>query len=40
MHSVEKIESLLQNDDQVQNAVESLRSQIVSPHPVLERVRV
>ncbi len=40
MHSVEKIEGLLQSDDQVQSAVDSLRSQIVSPQPVLERVRV
>jgi chromosomal replication initiator protein len=40
MHSVVKIEGLLQSDDAVQSAVESLRAQIVSPQPVLERVRV
>jgi chromosomal replication initiator protein len=40
MHSVEKIEGLLQSDDTMQSAVESLRAQIVSPQPVLERVRV
>ena len=40
MHSVDKIEGLLQSDDAVQSAVESLRAQIVSPQPVLERVRV
>jgi hypothetical protein len=40
MHSVEKIEGLLQSDDAVQSAVESLRAQMVSPQPVLERVRV
>ncbi len=39
MHSVEKIEGLLESDDVVQNALESLRSRIVSPQPVLERVR-
>ncbi len=39
MHSVEKIERLVQSDDAVQSAVESLRSRIVSPQPVLERVR-
>ena len=40
MHSVEKIDGLLQSDDAAQAAVESLRSMIVSPQPVLERVRV
>ena len=40
MHSVEKIEGLVQSDDGVQSAVESLRSRIVAPQPVLERVRV
>ena len=40
MHSVEKIEGLLQSDESMQNAVESLRAQITAPQPVLERVRV
>ncbi len=39
MHSVEKVETLLQSDDAVQSAVETLRSQIAAPQPVLERVR-
>ena len=39
MHSVEKIEGLLQSDESMQNAVESLRAQITAPQPVLERVR-
>lgn len=39
MHSVEKIEGLAQSDDAVQSAVESLRSRMVSPQPVLERAR-
>lgn len=39
MHSVDKIEGLLQSDDTMQSTVESLRAQIVSPQPVLERVR-
>ncbi|MFZ2358599.1 MAG: chromosomal replication initiator protein DnaA [Anaerolineae bacterium] len=40
MHSVEKIEGLLQSDESMQNAVENLRAQITAPQPVLERVRV
>ncbi|HNS03579.1 MAG TPA: chromosomal replication initiator protein DnaA [Anaerolineae bacterium] len=40
MHSVEKIEGLVQSDDGVQSAVDSLRARIVAPQPVLERVRV
>jgi chromosomal replication initiator protein len=40
MHSVEKIEGLLQSDDAMQSAVQNLRALIVSPQPVLERVRV
>lgn len=40
MHSVEKVGGLLQNDDTMQSAIESLRSQMVGMPPVLERVRV
>jgi len=40
MHSVEKIQGLLQSDDVIENAVENLRSKIAAPQPVLERVRV
>lgn len=40
MHSVDKVASLLNRDDAVQSAVDSLRAQVVSPQPVLERVRL
>lgn len=40
MHSVEKVQGLLQSDDVIQNAVENLRSQIAAPQPILERVTV
>ncbi len=40
MHSVEKIEGLLQSDEALQNAIESLRAQTAAPQPILERVRV
>lgn len=39
MHSVEKVEGLLEKDDDVQSTVADLRAQLSSPQPVLERVR-
>ena len=40
MHSVDKVTASLESNDGVRSAVEGLRSQMVGPQPVLERVRV